>query len=243
MRAFCSCRSNLIPPLARRFAGGNAFALGRIDGLDCRTDTPSSAGFDSRALQPQRLPLRCANSYATLGVGYRSGVTIRSARGTASCGAPFFARYNRRMRIALGSDMAGELPDAVERWLRARGYGVRRYGALAADGAPDERSWTAVGRAVGEAVAGGQADCGILCCWTGTGVSIAANKVPGVRAALCGDPQTAAGAREWNDANVLCLSLRATSAAVAEEMLAAWFAAAPTAEPEYRAMIDELRAR
>ena len=147
------------------------------------------------------------------------------------------------MRIALGSDMAGELPDAVERWLRARGHGVRGYGVLAAGAAPGERTWTAVGRAVGEAVAGGQAECGVLCCWTGTGVSIAANKVPGVRAALCADPQTAAGARECNDANVLCLSLRATSTAVAEEILEAWFAAAPTEEPAYRAMIAELRAR
>ncbi|MBV8373009.1 MAG: RpiB/LacA/LacB family sugar-phosphate isomerase [Candidatus Eremiobacteraeota bacterium] len=145
------------------------------------------------------------------------------------------------MRIALGSDMTGELPETIERWLRAREHDVIRYGALAECAASD--AWTAVGRAVGEAVAGGTADYGILCCWTGTGVSIAANKVRGVRAALCGDAATAAGAREWNDANVLCLSLRSTSAAVAEELLEAWFAATPTARPEYRAMIDELRSR
>jgi ribose 5-phosphate isomerase B len=77
----------------------------------------------------------------------------------------------------------------------------------------------------------------VLCCWTGTGVSIAANKVAGVRAALCGDAATAGGAREWNDANVLCLSLRATTIAVAEEMLEAWFAGTPTRDPTYRAMI------
>ena len=108
---------------------------------------------------------------------------------------------------------------------------------------PESQAWTAVGAAVGDAVATGAAQYGILCCWTGTGVSIAANKVPGIRAALCGDPQTAAGAREWNDANVLCLSLRAISNAVAEEILEAWFATAPTEQPEYRAMIDELRAQ
>jgi ribose 5-phosphate isomerase B len=98
-----------------------------------------------------------------------------------------------------------------------------------------------VGRTVAEAVAGGEADFGVLCCWTGTGVSIAANKVPGIRAALCADAQTAQGAREWNDANVLCLSIRATSAAVAGEMLTAWFAGRPTEDPAYRAMIDTLR--
>ena len=80
---------------------------------------------------------------------------------------------------------------------------------------------------MGEKVAGGQADQGVLFCWTGTGVSMAANKVPGVRAALCGDAETARGARAWNDANVLCLSLRATSPVIAKEILDAWFAAEP----------------
>ena len=69
----------------------------------------------------------------------------------------------------------------------------------------------------------------MLCCWTGTGVSIAANKVPGIRAALCGDAETARGARRWNDANVLCLSLRATSEVVAKEILDAWFETGPDA--------------
>ena len=80
----------------------------------------------------------------------------------------------------------------------------------------------------------------MLCCWTGTGVSIAANKVPGARAALCADAATARGAREWNDANVLCLSLRATSVPVAQEMLEAWFAGVPTSDPAYRAMIADV---
>jgi ribose 5-phosphate isomerase B len=141
------------------------------------------------------------------------------------------------MQIALGSDAAGELPEAIDRWLRARGHQPVRFGALAA-GAND--AWPAVAAAVGEAVAAGEAACGILCCWTGTGVSIAANKVPGIRAALCGDAPTAAGAREWNDANVLCLSLRATSVPVVQEMLEVWFSVAPTTDERYRAMIDGL---
>ncbi len=141
------------------------------------------------------------------------------------------------MRIALGSDMAGELPEAIDRWLRARDHEVRRYGALA-PGGPE--AWPTVGHEVGHAVACGDVRYGVLCCWTGTGVSIAANKVAGVRAALCGDAATAAGAREWNDANVLCLSLRATSPAVAEEMLEAWFASVPTEDPAYRRMIADV---
>jgi len=141
------------------------------------------------------------------------------------------------MKIALGSDMAGDLPEAIDRWLRAHDHEVRRYGALAASGSD---AWPAVGHEVGRAVARGEARYGVLCCWTGTGVSIAANKVAGIRAALCGDAATAAGAREWNDANVLCFSLRATSAALAEEMLEAWFASRPTEDPAYRQMIAEV---
>jgi ribose 5-phosphate isomerase B len=83
-----------------------------------------------------------------------------------------------------------------------------------------------VGHAVGRAVADGRADTGVLFCWTGTGASIAANKVPGVRAALCTDAATAAGARTWNDANVLVMGLRLTSPDVATELLDAWFATA-----------------
>ncbi|HEY6486030.1 MAG TPA: RpiB/LacA/LacB family sugar-phosphate isomerase [Candidatus Cybelea sp.] len=142
------------------------------------------------------------------------------------------------MRVALGSDTAGELPEAIDRWLRERAHSVRRYGALAPGG---DDAWPSVGRSVAEAVAAGEADFGILCCWTGTGVSIAANKVAGVRAALCADAQTAEGAREWNDANVLCLSIRATPAALAGELLTAWLAGCPTQDPAYRAMIDALR--
>lgn len=133
--------------------------------------------------------------------------------------------------------MAGELPEAIDRWLRAHDHDVVRFGALA-PGADD--AWPSVGREVGNCVASGDARYGMLCCWTGTGVSIAANKVAGVRAALCADAATAAGAREWNDANVLCMSLRATSISVAEEMLEAWFSGTPTSDPVYRSMIEEI---
>lgn len=141
------------------------------------------------------------------------------------------------MRIALGSDMAGELPEAIDRWLREHGHAVTRFGALAQG---ENEAWPSVGREVAQCVASGEAEYGVLCCWTGTGVSIAANKVGGARAALCADAATAGGARQWNDANVLCMSLRATSVPVAKEMLEAWFDGAPTDDPRYRAMIADI---
>jgi ribose 5-phosphate isomerase B len=141
------------------------------------------------------------------------------------------------MTVALGSDDDAPLASALAARLRELGHEVLLYGALRAAADDD---WTSVARGVGSAVAGGTAATGILCCWTGTGVCMAANKLRGVRAALCGDAQTAQGARQWNDANVLCLSLRATSVAVALEILDAWLSAAPTADPKYRAMIDAI---
>jgi ribose 5-phosphate isomerase B len=90
-------------------------------------------------------------------------------------------------------------------------------------------------------VAEGRAEQAVVCCWTGTGASIAANKVDSVRAALCLDAATAAGARRWNDANVLALSLRATSEAELAEILDAWFDAAPSREAGDRANVDHLR--
>jgi ribose 5-phosphate isomerase B len=89
-------------------------------------------------------------------------------------------------------------------------------------------------------VAEGRADQAIVCCWTGTGAAIAANKVAGVRAALCSDAQTADGARRWNDANVLALSLRLTSEAQLAEILDAWFAGAPSTDPDDRANVEHL---
>src|SRR5687767_11523188 len=123
------------------------------------------------------------------------------------------------MRVAFGTDEHTPLTEAIVADLEGRGVEVD----VVADGDP----WPDVGRRVGEAVAAGQVDRGIVCCWTGTGVSIAANKVGGVRAALCTDAETARGARKWNDANVLALGLRLTSPEVAKEMLDAFFATEP----------------
>ncbi len=130
------------------------------------------------------------------------------------------------MRVAFGSDERTPLADAVRAELEARGHSVVAVGPVADDPSEHDRQWAEVGRAVGELVARGDADTGVLFCWTGTGASIAANKVPGVRAALCTDAATAAGARRWNDANVLVMGLRLTSAELAREMLDAWFATA-----------------
>ncbi len=127
------------------------------------------------------------------------------------------------MGIALGSDEHTPLTDAVVADLEARGYEVELIGPPAGEAA----QWPEVGRRVGEAVASGRASTGVLFCWTGTGVSIAANTGRGVRAALCTDAATAAGARRWNDANVLVMSLRLTSPEVAREMLDAWFTTQP----------------
>jgi ribose 5-phosphate isomerase B len=118
------------------------------------------------------------------------------------------------MRIAFGADDHTAVTEHIVDHLRAAGHDVE----VVADG----EAWPDAGRRVGERVAGGDAERGIVCCWTGTGVSIAANKVAGVRAALCTDAETARGARRWNDANVLALGLRLTTAALADELLAAF---------------------
>ena len=103
--------------------------------------------------------------------------------------------------------------------LREKGHEIAVYGPVV----EQKILWPEVARRVAEDVAAGRADEGILFCWTGTGVSLAANKVPGIRAALCDDAETARGARLWNKANVLCMSLRRTSEVVAEEILDKWF--------------------
>jgi ribose 5-phosphate isomerase B len=123
------------------------------------------------------------------------------------------------VRIAFGTDEHTTLVDEIVAALGASGNEV----VTVADGDP----WPDVGRCVGEAVAAGRADRGVVCCWTGTGVSIAANKVPGVRAALCTDGETARGARRWNDANVLAMGLRLTSPELAREMLSAFLETEP----------------
>jgi ribose 5-phosphate isomerase B len=140
------------------------------------------------------------------------------------------------VRIALGADATGPLTDTLVAELRKRGHALELHGALL-DGS---QAWASIGRAVGEAVAGGRADLGVICCWTGTGISMAANKVIGVRAALCADAATAEGARRWNDANVLALSMRATTPTVGLEILDAFLRTKATSDPAERAEIRKL---
>jgi ribose 5-phosphate isomerase B len=141
------------------------------------------------------------------------------------------------MRIAIAADERTGVADAVVEEVRRRGHEPVLHGALS-EAERDDWAWAS--EAAARDVADGRAEQGIVCCWTGTGASIAANKVAGVRAALCGDAATADGARRWNDANVLALSLRATSAAVLEEILDAWFEGEPSAEPDDRANVAHL---
>lgn len=130
------------------------------------------------------------------------------------------------MKIALGSDERTHLTDFVIDELEKRGIELELHGPLNGE----EIEWTDVAEKVSVRVKDGECDQGILFCWTGTGVSMAANKVPGIRAALCVDAKTAEGARKWNDANVLAMSLRTTSPIVASEILDSWFSSEPEEE-------------
>jgi ribose 5-phosphate isomerase B len=141
------------------------------------------------------------------------------------------------MRIAVAADERVGIADAVVEELRKRGHDVLAHGALS-DTERDDWAWAS--EAAARDVAERRADQAVVCCWTGTGASIAANKVQGVRAALCGDAPTAEGARKWNDANVLALSLRTTSEAELQEILDAWFAAGPSTDPEDVANIEHV---
>jgi ribose 5-phosphate isomerase B len=141
------------------------------------------------------------------------------------------------MRISVSADERTGVADAVVAQLRDRGHEPLVHGALS----PGEREdWAWSAQAAARDVADGRADQAIVCCWTGTGASIAANKVPGIRAALCADAVTAAGARRWNDANVLALSLRTTADAELTEILDAWFSTGPSADAGDRANIDHV---
>ena len=142
------------------------------------------------------------------------------------------------MKIAVASDMDTPLARTVVDELRKRGHEPIAHGALE----PGERAdWAWACERTARDVAEGLAEQGIVCCWTGTGASIAANKVHGVRAALCADAETARGARTWNDANVLALSLRSTSEAVLGEILDGWFATEPSTDPTDQANIEHIR--
>jgi len=138
------------------------------------------------------------------------------------------------MRISVSSDMAAGVAGGLADELRRRGHEVVSHGALN----PDERDdWAWSAEAAARDVAAGRADQAVVCCWTGTGASIAANKVPAVRAALCADAYTADGARRWNDANVLALSLRVVSEPLLREILDAWFAGEPSTQSDDRANV------
>jgi ribose 5-phosphate isomerase B len=134
------------------------------------------------------------------------------------------------VRFVVGSDDDGEALDAAVEELRSRGHDVELL---------DRDQWPEVAERVGQAVAAGEADQGLLFCWTGTGTSMAANKVPGVRAALAWDPWIAEGARRWNDANVLVMSLKRTSPETAREIVGAWLSVEEPDEDE-RANIAKL---
>jgi ribose 5-phosphate isomerase B len=142
------------------------------------------------------------------------------------------------MRIALSADELTGIASVIPEELRRRGHEPLLHGAYAAD--RERPDWAWASEAAARDVAEGRAQQAIVACWTGTGASIAANKVSGIRAALCADATTAAGARRWNDANVLALSLRATSQAELEEILDAWFAGAPSEETDDRENIGHL---
>lgn len=140
------------------------------------------------------------------------------------------------MRIAIASDERTDLTDHIMARLRDRGHALTPFGPLAGV----DQEWPETGRSVGRAVADGAADEGIVLCWTGTGVSMAANKVTGIRAALCADAETARGARLWNRANVLALSLRLTTPALADEILRAWLDTPLGEDPDDKACVDRL---
>jgi ribose 5-phosphate isomerase B len=141
------------------------------------------------------------------------------------------------MRIAVAADERTGVAEAIVEELRRRGHEPLVHGALA-DGERDDWAWAS--EAAARDVAEGRAEQAIVCCWTGTGASIAANKVPGVRAALCGDAQTASGARKWNDANALALSLRTTSEPLLHEILDAWLAGQPSPDSDDRANVEHV---
>lgn len=138
------------------------------------------------------------------------------------------------MRIAIAADERTGVAEAVVEELRRRGHEPLLHGALTEEERDD---WAWASEAAARDVAEGRADQAVVCCWTGTGASIAANKVPGVRAALCADAETARGARRWNDANALALSLRTTSEALLGEILDAWLEGQPSDEDDDRANI------
>ena len=146
------------------------------------------------------------------------------------------------MRISVAADSLDGAARLIPATLAALGHEVSAHGALAegVEESDPRAVWSACARAAALEVAEGRADQAIVACWTGTGASIAANKVAGVRAALCADAQTAEGARRWNDANVLALSLKRLAPDVAVECVRA-FLEVEAEDPEESASIDSIR--
>ncbi len=134
----------------------------------------------------------------------------------------------------MAADERTGVAEAIVAELRTRGHEPIVHGALSDDERDD---WAWASEAAARDVAEGRAEQGVVACWTGTGASIAANKVAGIRAALRGDAETARGARKWNDANVLALSLRTTSPAVLGEILDGWFATGASTDADDEANI------
>jgi ribose 5-phosphate isomerase B len=147
----------------------------------------------------------------------------------------------RILRIAFCSDEPYPVHQVIRGELERRGHAVVPFGAIAS---AKEEPWAAVAEQAAAAVASGACEEGIFLCWSGTGISMAANKVAGIRAALCNDARTAEAARVWNRANVLCLSNRSLSGDVAKEILAAWFDTPPDERgAEGVRLLDEVDAR
>lgn len=141
------------------------------------------------------------------------------------------------MKIAVATDEQVGIARSLVFSLEKRGLEPVLHGALV-DKEHDNWAWTSEEAA--RDVAEGRADQAIICCWTGTGAAIAANKIAGVRAALCLDAETSKGARLWNDANALVLSLRNTSEGEMEEILDAWFNTKASSEEGHRANIEHI---
>jgi ribose 5-phosphate isomerase B len=141
------------------------------------------------------------------------------------------------LKVAVATDERTGVADALVAELERRGHEPLLHGAFSQEERDD---WAWASEAAARDVAEGRAEQAIVCCWTGTGASIAANKVPGVRAALCGDAETASGARRWNDANALALSLRTTSEPLLHEILDAWLAGEPSPDSDDRANVEHV---
>ena len=125
------------------------------------------------------------------------------------------------MKIVVASDESTSLTDFVIKYLKSKNHNLVLLGDLLDN--KKKWHWAEIGKEAAEMVAKKESDLGIFFCWSGTGISMTANKVKGVRAALCWDSETAKLARKWNNANVLCMSLRFTSETVAKEIIDAWF--------------------